>query len=87
MDGQDEMLIKNIELEYDSRNNVKVAPIIRRISDMGLPIKDNLISYYSITDRTFVFVGRESNLEAQTIPREDIDFNQRLTIKCKIQQT
>jgi hypothetical protein len=55
----EEVLIRNIELEYDMRNNVKVAPMIRKIADMGFPVKDNLISYYSITDQVFVFVGKE----------------------------
>jgi hypothetical protein len=75
IDNEEDMLVKNIELEYDIRNNVKVAPIIRRIAEMGFPIKDNLISYYSITDRALVFVGREPIAESSTIPREDIDFN------------
>lgn len=76
MEGEEEMLIKNIDLEFDNRNNVKVAPIIRRIFEMGLSIKDNLISYYSMSDRTYVFIGKEQNInDSQTIPREDIDFN------------
>lgn len=53
------MLIRNIELEFDKWSNVKVAPIVRKIAEMGFPVKDNLISYFSMTERLFVFVGKE----------------------------
>ena len=56
---EDRMLIRNIELEYDKWCNVKVGPIIRKIAEMGFPVKDCIISYYSITDRVFVFIGKE----------------------------
>lgn len=50
---------------------------------MGFPVKDNLISYYSISERAFVFVGREPIADHVTIPIDDIDPNQRLVFKCR----
>lgn len=72
---EDRELIRGVELERDKWQNVKVAPIIRMIADMGFPVKDNLISYYSISERAFVFVGREPISETVTIPIDDIDPN------------
>lgn len=80
---EDRELIKNVELELDKLNNVKVAPIIKKIADMGFPIKDNLISYYSITERVFVYVGRDPIPEDHIIPADDIDTSQRLVIRCR----
>ncbi len=69
----DRELIKGVEFERDKSNNVKLASIVRRIVSMGFPVKDNLISYYSITDKLFVFAGREPLGEEVTIPSDDID--------------
>ena len=55
----DRELIKGVEFERDKQQNVRLAPIISKIVSMGFPVKDNLISYYSITDKLFVFVGKE----------------------------
>jgi len=50
---------------------------------MGFPVKDNLISYYSFNDNVFVYAGKEPLPPQTMIPVEDIDFNQRLLIKCR----
>jgi hypothetical protein len=50
---------------------------------MGFNVKDNLISYYSISDNVFVWAGKEPLPPQTVIPIEDIDFNQRLIIKCR----
>jgi len=50
---------------------------------MGFPVKDNLISYYSFADNVFVYEGKEPLPTQTTIPIDDIDFNQRLLIKCR----
>jgi hypothetical protein len=78
-------LIKGIELERDKFQNVKVAPIVRRIAEMGFPVKENLISYFSISENAFVFVGKDPIEEQHTIPSDDIVENQRLVIKCRPQ--
>ena len=62
---------------------MKLGSIIRKIVGMGFPVKDNLISYYSITDKVFVFAGREPLGEDVTIPSDDIDVGQRLVIKYR----
>ena len=41
---------------------------------MGFPVKDNLISYYSITDKLFVFVGKEPLQDNVIIPSDDVDI-------------
>ena len=74
-DNDDKLLIKNIEVERDKWNNVKLAPIIKKISTMGIPVKDHLISYFSNNERLFVFVGKEPLSEDCTIPMDDIDAN------------
>jgi hypothetical protein len=50
---------------------------------MGFPVKENLISYYSVFEKVFVFVGKDPLSHEITIPCDDIDFNQRLTLKCR----
>ena len=42
---------------------------------MGFPIKDNLISYYSDTDKYFVLVGKEPLDPSCVIPQEDVAYN------------
>jgi hypothetical protein len=74
-DDDDRELLKGIDIERDKWNNVKLAPIIKRIIQMGFPVKDNLISYYSMNERLFVFVGKEPLADDFSIPSEDIDPN------------
>ena len=50
---------------------------------MGFPVKDNLISYYSIRDEVFVFVGKDPLMDSIVIPHDDIDYSSRLTIRCR----
>ena len=50
---------------------------------MGFPVKDNLISYFSFCEKVFVFAGRDPLPPHTTIPADDIDFSQRLIIKCR----
>ena len=50
---------------------------------MGFPVKDNLISYYSINEKVFVFIGKDPLSSDIFIPCGDIDFSQRLTLKCR----
>jgi hypothetical protein len=77
-------MIKNVELENDKWNNgFKVAPIIRKIADMGFPVKDHLISYYSIAEKMFVHIGKDPFPEDFSIPLEDIDTNNRLALKFR----
>ena len=54
---------------------------------MGFPVKDNLISYFSAFEKVFVFAGRDPLPAETTIPIEDIDFTQRLLIKCRPHST
>lgn len=54
---------------------------------MGFPVKENLISYYSILEKVFVFVGKDPLMGNIVIPHDDIDYNQRLTLKCRSNST
>lgn len=42
---------------------------------MGFPVKDNLISYYSILEKVFVFVGKDPLQNNVVIPHDDIDYS------------
>lgn len=67
-------MIKNVDLENDKWNNgFKVAPIIRKIAELGFPVKDYLISYFSIAEKMFVHIGKDPFPEDFSIPLEDID--------------
>lgn len=68
-------MIKGMEIEKDRQQNLKLAPILRKIVQMGFPVKDNLISYYSISEKLYVFVGKEPLAEDVTIPSDDFDAN------------
>ena len=50
---------------------------------MGFPVKENLISYYSILEKVFVFVGKDPLMDNIVIPHDDIDYSQRLILKCR----
>lgn len=68
-------LIKNVEFEKDQWGNVKLAPIVEKILQMGFPVRDNLISYYSLTDSVYVHTGKEPLPAYTTIPMDDIDLS------------
>lgn len=52
-------LIKGVEIQRDQHGHIRLPPIIAHIASMGFPVKDNLISYYSILEKVFVFVGKD----------------------------
>ena len=53
-------LIRDVDvIERDLSNHIKLAPIINRLIDMGFPIKDTIVSFKSINDNAFIYVGRE----------------------------
>ena len=52
-------LIKGVEIQRDQNGYIKLAPIIAHIATMGFPVLNNLISYYSINEKVFVFVGKD----------------------------
>jgi len=56
---------------------------MRRISDLGFPVRDSIISYYSVTEECFVLIGKDPIEDSATIPSDDIVENQRLVIKCR----
>lgn len=77
-------MIKNVELENDKWNNgFKVAPIIRKIDELGFPVKNHLISYFSIAEKMFVHIGKDPFHEDFSIPLEDIDTKNRLALKFR----
>jgi hypothetical protein len=80
---QDRELIKGVELERDKFQNVKVAGLIRRIADLGYPVRGAVISYYSVTEDCYVLIGKDPIDDLATIQNDDIIENQRLMIKCR----
>lgn len=83
--SEERELFKGVECQKDHRGNIKLAPIINYISQMGFPVKDNMISYFSASEQAYVFLGSYPFPQDITIPIEDIEGQQRLTLKCRPQ--
>jgi hypothetical protein len=56
----------DVEKEYIN-GHIRLAPLLRKLADMGLPVKDTTISYKSHLDSMFIFVGKDPILEDFTI--------------------
>lgn len=82
---EDRELIKNIEIDRDPMSGgIKLAPILNRLADMCLPVKDTIVSYKSHIENTFVFVGKEPIDEDVTINFNDLEpHNNRLILRCR----
>lgn len=48
--SEEKELIRGVELSKDKTGNVYLAPIVKHLLDIGYPIKNNIISYYSAYD-------------------------------------
>lgn len=52
--------------------NIRLAPIIDHILNLGFPIKGNNISYFSSNENVYVFAGRDPLSQEVCIPLDDI---------------
>jgi len=81
---EDKQLVKFIDIERDlASGGIKLAPILRYLADMCLPIKDKIVSYKSYIENTFIFVGKYPIDEGFTINFSDLEpHSNRLIIRC-----
>lgn len=78
-------MIRDVDcIERDLSNHIKLTPIIKRLIDMGFPIKDTIVSFKSINDNAFIYIGREPLSEDAFFSPSDLEMpNNRLTIRCR----
>lgn len=83
--NDDRELIKSVELKKDKWGNVLLQPLVERITQLGFPLKDTIISYYNSFENAWVFAGKDPISAGASIPTEDIDLRQRLQLRCRPQ--
>ena len=66
-------IIKNIEVERDLHNNIKLAPILRKLADYNLSVKDTSISYKSHLENAWIFVAKDPIPEDFAISVNDLE--------------
>ena len=65
-------------------NNIKLAPILRKLADSNLSVKDTSISYKSHLENAWIFVGKDPIPEDFVISVNDLEpQTNRLIIRCK----
>lgn len=61
-----------------------LAPLIESIKDQGFSIRNHVVSYFSQTDRAYVFVAKDPIPEDYIILMSDLDkSNPNLQIKLR----
>lgn len=84
MQEEEKELIRNIDIDRDINNNIRLAPILRRLNDMGFPVKDTVVSYRSHIENAFIYVGKEPLTEDTCVSFNDLEPpNHRLVLRCR----
>lgn len=58
-EGKPKTLFKNIKVTYDASGGILIALLLLSIKDSGFSFKGHVVSYYSHSDKSFVFIGKD----------------------------
>lgn len=83
MQDEEKELIRNLGVERDMSNSIRLAPLLQTLIDMEVISRDTIVSYRSNLEGTFVFLGKVPLSEEFNIPPNDLEPNHRLTLKCR----
>ena len=76
------MLFKDLRVTRDGGGQILLAPILNNIHEQGLDLHAKCVTYFSETDKTFVFVGK---IPVQ--PETTVEANAQNTVQIKLRST
>lgn len=76
-------MIRNIAVERDMGHNIRLVPLMQALLDMEVIQRDTIVSYKSAIEGTFVFLGKVPLNDEYAISPNDLETNNRLTLKCR----
>lgn len=76
------MLFKSQSVTRDASGQILLAPLLSNIGDLGLDLRGKCVTYFSETDKTFVFVGKIP-VQPETI----VEANAQNLIQIKLRST
>ena len=82
-DDEEKVLLKGVDVERDSNNYIRLAPILRHLEAMGYSVKDTMVSFKSQSENAFIHIGKEPLSEEFSIHPNELEPNYRLTIRCR----
>ena len=68
-------IFKNQKVDLDEENNILLAPLIERIKEQGFKIQNHVISYYSFSDKAYIFVAKDPIPKDYIIAMSDLEQN------------
>jgi len=73
-----------VDVEVDHNRSIRLAPLLRRLHEMGFPVKDTMVSYKSIVENALIYVGKEPLIEDAVVNTADLEQpTNRLTLRCR----
>ena len=76
------MLFKGLGVTRDAAGQILLAPLLNNIRDLGLDLHAKCVTYFSETDKTFVFVGK---IPVQ--PETTVEANAQNTVQIKLRSS
>ena len=76
------MLFKGLGVTRDAAGQILQAPLLNNIRDLGLDLHAKCVTYFSETDKTFVFVGK---IPVQ--PETTVEANAQNTVQIKLRSS
>lgn len=76
------MLFKGLSVTRDASGQILLAPLLNNIRDLGLDLHAKCVTYFSETDKTFVFVGK---IPVQ--PETTVEANAQNTVQIKLRSS
>ena len=68
MPGQPEKeLIKGVTCQLNQKGELIIASVCQKLKDLGYPVANSLISYFSVEDDIFTFLRKEPLLQSDTV--------------------
>ena len=82
--SEDKELIKDLQVEGSKTEGVKIQSAIERLIEIGYPVQESLVSYFSPEDDLYTFVRKEPLLDSDIAPSSAI-VSSRLYLRFRYQ--
>ena len=76
-------MFKNMDIKTDASGNLRLAPLLEDIKNLGFDMKNHVVSYFSDQDEVFVFVGKDPVPANSTIQLFELNPNTPLRIRLR----
>ena len=76
------MLFKGLPVTRDASGQILLAPLLNHIHESGLDLHAKVATYYSETEKTFVFIGK-----IPVRPETTVEANAQNTVQIKLRSS